>query len=158
MRLVLLLAALIAEPALGAPRLVHAGPNWAAFDHGGRCEAVARSLRTAAKGRAQARASFAFHGKRQGVLAIRLSRSARPGASIMLVVGSQPFLLRGAGDWAWSRGPAQEAAIIAAARSAGGMRVESRDAGGRRIVDRYLLGGVATAIDAAAAACAAPRR
>ncbi len=153
MRFLFVLAVLVAAPALAAPRLVHAGPNWAAFDHGGRCEAVAKSLRPAAKDRAQARASFTFHGPRQGELAVRLSRAARPGASVMLTVGDQPFLLRGAGEWAWSRGPAQEAAIIAAVRSAGGMRLESRDAAGRRIADRYLLAGVATAIDAAAAAC-----
>ena len=153
MRLLFLLATLMAAPAPTAPRLVYAGPSWAAFDHGGRCEAVAKSLRPAARGKPQARASFAFQRERQGVFAARLSRAARPGASVMLTVGTQPFLLRGAGEWAWSRGPAQEAAIIAAARAAGGMRIESRDAAGRRIVDRYLLSGVATAIDAAAAAC-----
>ena len=153
MRLFFLFAALAAASASAAPRLVHAGPNWAAFDHGGRCEAVAKSLRPAAKDRPQARASFSFQGRRQGELAVRLSRAARAGASVMLVVGNQPFLLKGSGEWAWSRGPAQEMAIIAAVRAAGGMRVESRDAAGRRIADRYLLAGVATAIDSAAAAC-----
>ena len=34
------------------------------------------------------------------------------------------------------------------------MRVEGRDAGGRRFADRYLLNGAPTAIDAAAAGCA----
>jgi hypothetical protein len=34
------------------------------------------------------------------------------------------------------------------------MRVESRDENGARIVDRYSLASAATAIDAAAAACA----
>jgi hypothetical protein len=34
------------------------------------------------------------------------------------------------------------------------MRVDSRDASGRRFVDRYLLDGAPTAIDAAAARCA----
>jgi hypothetical protein len=34
------------------------------------------------------------------------------------------------------------------------MSIESRDAGGRRVVDPYSLDGAATAIDAAAAACA----
>ena len=161
MRIALLVPLLLAlgAPAAAAPRLVYAGPAWAAFDHGGRCEAVARSLRTAAKGRPQARASFGFDaaGRRRGELAVRLSRPARPGGSVLLVIGNQPFLLLGRGDWAWSRGAAQDQAIIAAARSAGGMRVEARDAGGRRFVDRYLLDGAATAIDAAAAACSRPR-
>ena len=45
----------------------------------------------------------------------------------MLTIGRQPFLLVARGDWAWSRGPAQEAAIIAAVRGADSMRVEARD-------------------------------
>jgi hypothetical protein len=58
------------------------------------------------------------------------------------------------GDSAWSRGGRQEQAIIAAVRSAGSMRVEARDAGGRRFSDVYALDGAPTAIDAAAARCA----
>jgi hypothetical protein len=34
------------------------------------------------------------------------------------------------------------------------MRIESREATGRRFIDRYLLDGAPTAIDAAAARCA----
>jgi hypothetical protein len=117
---------------------------------------MARSLRDAAKGQPQAYAAFLFDPARRqnGVLSVRLSRPVRQGGSVLLTVGTQPFMLKGAGAFAWSRGPAQEAAIIAAVRSAGGMRVEARDAGGRRSVDRYLLDGAPTAIDAAAAACA----
>jgi hypothetical protein len=72
----------------------------------------------------------------------------------MLTIGERPFLLVARGDWSWSRGPLQEAAIIDAARSARAMRIESRDGAGRRFVDRYLLDGAPTAIDAAAAGCA----
>ena len=72
----------------------------------------------------------------------------------MLTIGEQPFLLVARGDWAWSNGPLQEAAIIAAARSAQSMRIEARDSSGRRFTDRYLLDGAPTAIDAAAAGCA----
>lgn len=79
----------------------------------------------------------------------------RPGATVMLHVGDQPFLLMSQGDIAWSRGPAQEQAIIAAMRRAGGMRVEARSPGGGRIVDRYALDGAPLAIDAAAACAAA---
>ena len=56
----------------------------------------------------------------------------------MLSVGDQPFQLVARGAEAWSNGPAQEAAIIAAARVATGMRVEARDRDGRRFADRYL--------------------
>ena len=75
---------------------------------------------------------------------------------MVLTIGEQPFLLSARGASAWSRGPAQEAAIIAAMRGASGMRVEARDGAGRRMVDRYVLDGAPTAIDAAAAACLRP--
>lgn len=78
----------------------------------------------------------------------------RPGATVMLHVGDQPYLLMSQGDMAWSRGPKQEQAIIAAIRANAGMRVEVRSPGGGRIVDRYSLDGAPLAIDAAAA-CAA---
>ena len=70
----------------------------------------------------------------------------------MLDVGDQPFLLVARGDWAWSRGPLQEQAIIAAAARRDGDAVEARDAAGRRFADPYSLDGAPTAIDAAARA------
>ena len=72
----------------------------------------------------------------------------------MLTIGERPFMLIARGDWAWSRGPLQEAAILDAVRAATSMRIEARDGGGRRFADRYLLNGAPTAIDAAAAGCA----
>ena len=105
--------------------------------------------------RAQGRlVAFDAAGPRQGQFFALLSRAPRPGSTIVLTVGSQPFLLVSNGQWAWSSGSAQETAIIAAARDAGGMTIRSRDRAGSRITDRYMLDGVATAIDAAAARCA----
>lgn len=72
----------------------------------------------------------------------------------MLRVDSRPFLLVSRGNEAWSEGPLQEQAIITSLRSASGMSVESRDLSGGKFVDPYSLDGAATAIDAAAAACA----
>jgi hypothetical protein len=72
----------------------------------------------------------------------------------MMQIGDQPFLLVARDGWAWSRGPLEEQAIIAAARNATAMRIEARDAGGARFTDPYLLDGAPTAIDAAAARCA----
>ena len=153
LRPLVLTAMLLAAPA--SARVVQARGQWAAIEENGRCRAMARSLRDAAKGQAQAYAAFLFdRGRRQaGTLAVRLSRPVRPGGSVILTVGKQPFMLKGAGQFAWSRGPAQEAAIIAAVRNATGMRVDTRDAAGRRRIDRYLLDGAPTAIDAAAAEC-----
>jgi len=150
------LATLGGAAAALATGILFAGGGWAAIDRGASCEALARSVLVAPKGRTQATAGFAFtpDHRRWGEFHAHLSRVPRPGSSVMLEIGDQPFLLAPSGDWAWSRGPAQEQAIITAARNASAMRVEARDGAGRRFVDTYPLQGAPTAIDAAAAACA----
>jgi hypothetical protein len=155
MRTVLLSIAIFsaAAPAYAAG-LIWAGGQWAAIDRGTSCEAGARSIRIALKDKVQAHSGFAFDGSRNGQFFAQLSRIPRAGSTVVLTVGSQPFLLAARGDWAWSTNRAQEAAIIAATRAGGGMRIESRDQEGSRFADRYLLDGAATAIDAAAAHCA----
>jgi len=139
-----------------ADTVLYAKGAWAAIDRRSVCEAATRSLRLAAKDKVQALAGFSFtpDHRRWGEFYARLSRVPRAGSSVILTIGGQPFLLVSRGDWAWSRGPLQEQAIIAAARNAGGMRIEARDQGGRRFSDPYLLDGAPTAIDAAAARCA----
>ena len=136
--------------------VIRAAQSWAAIDRGSACEAQARAIRIAQKGKVQAIAGFAFtpDRRRWGEFHARLSRLPRPGSSVMLTVGTRQFLLMSRGGWAWSRGPLQEQAITEAARGARGMRIEGRDASGRRFADRYLLAGAPTAIDAAAARCA----
>ena len=140
-----------------APAIVAADGQWATLSQGRTCEAAAKSLGVTYKNRPPARASLSFDagGPRHGQLAVRLSRAPRAGATVMLHVGEQPFLLMAQGDLAWSRGPKQEQAIIAAMRASGGMRVEARSPGGGRIIDRYSLDGAPLAIDAAAACAAA---
>lgn len=129
--------------------------DWAAFDRGTSCEARSRSLLVPRKGEPQPHIAIAFDrtGPRRGELSVALRRPTRPGSSVVATIGNQPFLLATRGAAAWSRGPSQDQAIIAAIRSSGGMRVEARDLAGRRMVDRYALSGAPTAIDAAAAAC-----
>jgi hypothetical protein len=146
----------LALTAAGSPAIIGAGGGWAAIDRGAACEARSRSLRVAAKGKVQATAGFAFtpDHRRWGEFNARLSGVPRPGSSVLLTLGAQPFLLVTRGDQAWSRGPSQEQAIIAAARNGGTMRVEARDGAGRRFIDYYTLDGAPTAIDAAAARCA----
>jgi hypothetical protein len=148
---------LASSPVTAAPaQSLAAQGSWAALRFGDRCEAEARPLLPAARRQPEARAGFSFGPGRsmQGQFHARLSGVPRAGASVMLTIGERPFLLVARGDWSWSRGPLQEAAIIDAARSARSMRIESRDDAGRRFVDRYLLDGAPTAIDAAAAGCA----
>jgi hypothetical protein len=141
---------------LMAPAIVAADGQWAALSEGRTCEAAAQSVGAVHKDHPPARASLSFDagGPRRGQFAARLSRTPRAGATVMLHIGEQPFLLMNQGDMAWSRGPKQEQAIIAAMRANGGMRVEAKSPGGGRIVDRYSLDGAPLAIDAAAA-CAA---
>jgi hypothetical protein len=145
--------------AASAQRLLHAGTHWAALERPrGTCEAIGRSELQAAPGRTQARAAIAFSrdGRRRGEFHFVLSRPARPGAEALLTIGGQSFLLVTRGSSAWSRGPVQERAIIAAMRRAGEMRLRAQGVGGR-VSDRYLLAGAPTAIDAAALGCAPSR-
>ena len=143
-------------PAPGAGAILFAGGKWAAIDRGNACVALTRAVRIAAKGEVQATAGFSFtpDRRRWGEFHARLSHLPRPGSTVLLTVGDQPFLLVVGNGWAWSRGAQQEQAIIAAIRNNGGMRVEGRDVGGGRFADRYELAGAPTAIDAAAARCA----
>ena len=152
----ILLAMLVPAPPAGARSIIVARGSWAAIDRGDSCVALSKSLRIAAKGKVQGTAGFAFSPDRRrwGEFHARLSHVPRAGSSVILTVGAQPFLLVSRNDWAWSRGQAQEQAIIAALRNSGGMRVEGRDLAGRRFVDPYALAGAPTAIDAAAARCA----
>ncbi len=142
---------------VAAPAIVAADGQWAALKQGRTCEAAAQSIGTVYKDRPPARASLSFDagGPRHGQFAARLSRLPRLGATVMLHIGDQPFLLMSLNDMAWSRGPKQEQAIIAAMRASGGMRIEARSPGGGRIVDRYSLEGAPLAIDAAAACASA---
>ena len=147
--------ALILTLILAAQPIAISG-DWAAFDRGASCDALSRSLLVPRKGEPQPHVAIAFdrNGPRRGELSVALRRPSRPGSSVVLTIGNQPFLLSASADHAWSRGPTQENAIIAAIRSSTGMRIEARDLAGRRMVDRYALSGAPTAIDAAAAACA----
>ena len=149
----------VASLAGAAPpaEIVAAEGHWAALRRGATCEAASLALRPALKDRTPARASFAFDADRRGrhgQFAVRLSRSARAGATVLATIGSRPFLLAGRGDLAWSVGSSQEAAMIAAMRGGGWMAVQSRGENGGAIVDRYDLSGAGTAIDAAAACSA----
>jgi hypothetical protein len=152
---IILVASLFGAASRAAtPEVLFAKGSWAALGYGKACEAAAAAAPPASNRQPAARAGFRVAGAGVANFYARLSRTARPGSSVMLTIGDRPFLLTGRGDWAWSTGPAQEAAIVAAIRAATSMRVEARDSGGRRFSDRYLLDGAPTAIDAAAAACA----
>jgi hypothetical protein len=152
--LALLVAVSGVSAATPGARVLLAGGHWAALDFASRCEARSRPLWF--KPGTQPFAGFAFDrsGQPHGRFYVHLGRAARSGATVIATIDGQVFLLVGKGEWAWSRNTAQQQAMLNAARYGRGMRIDSRDTGGRRIVDRYDLSGAATAIDAAAAACA----
>jgi hypothetical protein len=152
----LLFVAALASAADARGSVVYAGGAWAAIDRGGTCEALSRSQRIATKDKVQAVAGLTFTADHRhwGEFHARLSRIPRGDASVMLQIADQPFLLTTRGGWAWSRGPLQAQAIIAALRNGSSMSIASRDLAGVRFSDPYLLDGAPTAIDAAAARCA----
>ena len=152
------LVLLTAASAADAARILFAGGNWAAIDFGERCEARTRALWVRAGTEPFAGFAFDRGGGRQGLFYVHLSRPVRAGATVIAKIGSEPFLLAAKGEWAWSRTALQQRAMLDSARYGPRMRVESRDRRGRRFVDHYALDGAATAIDAAAAACAGKKR
>lgn len=133
--------------------------SWGAFrdSQPSRCYAIAEpSARASAKARWHAFASIA-HWPRNGTrnqLHIRLSHEKAPQAPVTLTIGERRFTLVGGGADAWAADARMDAAIVAAMRSAQRMTVRSRTSTGRSFSDSYALPGAATAIDAAALACA----
>ncbi|MBT0667504.1 hypothetical protein HT136_03880 [Novosphingobium profundi] len=91
---------------------------------------------------------------RRNQLHFRVSRKMAPGSPISLRIGRERFALTGGGGDAWPLDDRQNAAIIAAMRSASSMTVSARDAKGGRFSNTWQLSGAASAIDAALLGCA----
>ncbi|WCT75489.1 hypothetical protein PQ455_16450 [Sphingomonas naphthae] len=152
----LILTALAAGPAAARDALgVYGG--WGAFSDAAapRCYAIAEPRRAKVEGwRPFASVSTWPRRKIRGQLHIRLSRQRAGYAEVTAAIGERRFpLVAGAAD-AWAADPRGDAAIIAAMRSGEALRVVSHDTTGHRFADTYELRGAATAIDAAALACA----
>lgn len=130
--------------------------NWGAFRERGGCFAISEPAGPRREDR-RPFASIGYGPGRAGQLHFRLSREKRPGSAVLLRIGEDSFqLLAGAHD-AWAPDPRADAAIVAAMRAGLEMVVETRSVRGALVRDRYGLRGAATAIDAAAIACA-PRK
>ncbi|HEX2762919.1 MAG TPA: hypothetical protein VHM92_03605 [Allosphingosinicella sp.] len=84
----------------------------------------------------------------------RLSRAKREGSAILLRIDGRTFQLRGGGSDAWGADAAADREIVSAIRTGLEMSVQTRAATGAVVRDAYRLRGAATAIDAAAIACA----
>ena len=87
-------------------------------------------------------------------LYVRLRQVKKRGAPVYAVIADRRFLLASGGAQAWAPDAAADAAIVAAMRGAPSLSVVAIDLAGRPFADIYRLRGAATAIDAAALACA----
>lgn len=157
LRLFALTAVLLSAPLAARDSLGVFG-DWAAFKDAKplRCYAIAKAQ---GKPPAPAYATVSnWPGKQvRGALHIVLSRDVADKAGARLVVGGKRFTLVAKGRNAWAKDPREDAAIIAALRSAARMSVSADGAKGGTFTDRYALTGIATAMDAATVGCATRR-
>ncbi len=160
-RLIAFLALILAAP-LAARDSLGVYDGWAAFKDAKphRCYAIAKA-QGSPPAPAHATISTWPDRKVRGALHLVLSRAAADtkdkGAGVRLVIGRSRFDLVAKGRNAWAKDASDDAAIIAALRSAARMSVSASGAKGGRFTDHYALAGVATAMDAATVACAKPR-
>ncbi|MFN3943682.1 MAG: hypothetical protein ACK4K7_01975 [Allosphingosinicella sp.] len=147
---------LAAAPATAAPESLGVFSLWGAFRDGGRCYAIAEPAQVSrdADQRPFAAVGYWPARGRAGQVHFRLSREKRPGSAVLLRIDGRSFqLLAGPRD-AWAPDPRADAEIQAAMRMGLDMTVETRSTRGALVRDQYGLRGAATAIDAAAVACA----
>jgi hypothetical protein len=153
-RLLLILAA-GAAPALAQQSLGVFG-LWGAFRTGERCYAIAEPEQPPRPGDGRSFASIGYwlQPGRRGEAYFRLRQPKREGSAVLLRIDDRIFQLRGGGTEAWAADSSADAEIVSAMRTGIEMSVETRSAGGALLRDVYALRGAATAIDAAAIACA----
>jgi hypothetical protein len=130
--------------------------TWGAFRGPDRCYAIAEPFQASSPGDGRGFASVGYWPARSvgGQAFFRLSRAKREGSAVLLRIDDRTFQLRGGGGDAWAADPAADSEIVSAMRTGIEMNVETRSAGGALVRDSYRLRGAATAIDAAAIACA----
>ncbi|WP_454797574.1 hypothetical protein [Novosphingobium lindaniclasticum] len=121
-----------------------------------RCYAIAMAEPSTAAREYQPFAAIGTWPRRgaRGQVHFRLSRRIAQGTQVTLSLGGQRFILAsGEGD-AWGHDEQDNAAIVAAMRSAPRMTVTARDRQGKRFVNAWPLSGAASAMDAALIGCA----
>jgi len=153
-----LLALLLLAAPLAARESLGVYDGWAAFKDAKplRCYAIAK-----AQGKPPAPAYATVSNwpdrKVRGAVHVVLSRDVVDKKAVRLTVGDKRFDLVAKGRNAWAKDARDDAAIIAALRSAARMSVSATAAKGGAFTDRYVLAGAATAIDAATVGCAQKR-
>lgn len=159
-RAIFLFSALaIAVPAAAQQRSLGIFGMWGAFAAEARCHAISEPLRLRRNAPQRPFAAvgwFPGQGAR-GQLHIRFAEPKRAGSAVLLRIEDRTFQLVGGGADAWAPDARADAAIVAAMRSGLEMSVETRNGRGALVRDSYGLRGAATALDAAAIACARRR-
>lgn len=119
-----------------------------------KCFAMARPNRPGTGTDATPHLSVSFGSGRPGEVYARLRAAPRLGSSVLLGIAGRTFPLAARGEDAWLADRRADQVVIALMRTGASMSIESRTAAGARIRDTYALKGAASAIDAAAMACA----
>lgn len=149
--------ACLASPALSRESLGLYG-GWGAFRDPmvPRCYAIAMAEPSAMSRDYQPYAAIGTWPKRgsRSQVHLRLSRQLSPKAPVTLRIGARRMVLTAGGGDAWPRSDTDNAAIVAAMRSAPSMTVSARDAKGRPFTNTWALPGAASAMDAALIGCA----
>ena len=133
--------------------------RWGAFRQNGRCFAMAEPQKPPRAATIMPFASVGFWPNR-GVWSqvhFRLSAQKRPGSAVLLRIDDRTFQLSAGRIDAWAGDARADADIVAAMRTGIEMTIETRSDRGALVRNHYPLRGAATAIDAAAIACARRR-
>lgn len=157
-RRLILLFAMAAAPAAAQRQSLGIFGEWAAFQDAGRCYAITEPHEAPPPQGWRPFASVGhWPGRGGGQLHLRLSREKRRGSAVFGRIDGRSFQLIGGGRDAWAADPRADAEIQAAMRTGMDLVVETRSTQGVLVRDHYRLRGAATAMDAAAIACATRR-
>ncbi len=157
-RIAAIILLMTALPAAAQVQSLGVFSEWAAFvrERPKHCYAITQPYRGPRARDWQPSASIGYWPQRKVAAQVhfKLSRQKRPGSAVLLKIGDQTFQLLAGPTDAWAPDPQGDALIVAAMRSGVEMTVETRAANGAILRDSYQLRGAATAVDAAAIACA----
>ncbi len=130
--------------------------NWGVFrdPRAGRCYAIAEPVGRTAQARPFASVGYWPRSRVRGQFYARIGQPVSPNGGAMLTIGARSFALVGADRNLWAGDQRADAGIVAAIRANATMTLTARTSGGSRVSYRFALKGAATAIDAAALACA----
>jgi hypothetical protein len=146
----------VAVPAQAEPQALGIFGQWGAFRNSDHCYAITQPAGPRRRDAGRAFASVGdWPGRNiRGQVHFRFARPKRPGSAVLLRIDDRTFQLIGGGADGWAPDAAADAEIVTAMRTGVAMSVETRSQSGGLLRDDYPLRGAATAVDAAAIACA----